>query len=148
MRCPGCGQDDSRVVDSRTTGDTIRRRRKCGGCGERFTTHERLEQRLPWVEKRDGRQELFSREKLLHGIALACRKRPVDQREMEAAADRVEGALENLSVVPVGRIGDEVMTVLRGVDPVAYVRFASVYQQFESVEQFIETIAPLREGDG
>lgn len=143
MRCPGCGQDDSRVVDSRMTSDSIRRRRQCA-CGERFTTHERVEQRLLWVAKRDGRRELFSREKLLHGIALACRKRPVNQRQMEAAAQQVESALEGLPEVPVDRIGNEVMRVLRDTDPVAYVRFASVYQQFESVEQFIETIMPLR----
>lgn len=144
MRCPACQHEDSRVVDSRTAGDAIRRRRQCAACGERFTTHERIERRYPWVIKRDGRRELFSREKLLHGIALACRKRPVDEKQMEDAADRVALALAPLSEVGVDRIGDEVLLVLRDVDPVAYVRFASVYQQFESVEQFIDAIAPLR----
>lgn len=144
MRCPTCQHDDSKVVDSRTAGDAIRRRRQCGQCGTRFTTHERVEQRYPWVVKKDGRHELFSREKLLHGIALACHKRPVDEKQMEAAVDRVAQALSSLSEVSVARIGDEVLTVLRELDPVAYVRFASVYRQFESVEQFIETIAPLR----
>lgn len=145
MRCPDCGHDDSRVVDSRTTGDTIRRRRQCAVCNARFTTHERLEQRLEWVTKRDGRREPWSREKLLRGVALACRKRPVDAAGMEGVARRVESELDGLAEVTASDVGGAVLRVLRDVDPVAYVRFASVYGKFESVEQFVDVIAPLRE---
>ena len=145
MRCPSCHHSESRVVDSRTTSDTIRRRRQCVACSTRFTTHERVEQRLPWVVKKDGRREPFSREKILHGIALACRKRPVDAQGMEEAARTVESVLEGRVDVRSDEVGSVVMELLREVDPVAYVRFASVYQQFESVEQFVDTIVPLRE---
>lgn len=144
MRCPSCQHDDSRVVDSRTTGDSIRRRRQCAACGARFTTHERLEQRLLWVLKKDGQREPWSREKVLHGIALACHKRPVDAMGMEAAADRVEAALDGLTEVDSRRIGREVQEVLRQLDPVAMVRFVSVYQEFESLEQFVDLIRPLQ----
>lgn len=147
MRCPRCQHEDTKVIDSRTSGDSIRRRRECLQCGERFTTHERLEQRVPWIVKKDGRREPFAREKVLHGIALACRKRPIDADAMEELVRRVEAQLENLreSEVPSTRIGELVMNVLRDVDEVAYVRFASVYREFESAEQFVETIRPLRE---
>lgn len=147
MRCPKCQHDDSKVIDSRTSGDVIRRRRECLDCGERFTTHERVEVRLPWVVKKDGRREPFVREKVLHGIALACRKRPIDATAMEEAVRRVETALENLREAEVSSsiVGGLVMQVLRDVDEVAYVRFASVYREFESVGQFVETIRPLRE---
>lgn len=143
MRCPDCGHDDSRVVDSRTTGDSIRRRRQCSACNARFTTHERLEQRVLWVIKRDGRREPWSREKVLHGIALACRKRPVDADAMERVVAEVESALEG-GEVTASDVGQAVLAALRTVDPVAYVRFASVYGKFESVEQFVDAIAPLR----
>jgi transcriptional repressor NrdR len=147
MRCPRCQHEDTKVIDSRTSGDSIRRRRECLQCGERFTTHERLEQRVPWIVKKDGRREPFAREKVLHGIALACRKRPIDADAMEELVRRVETQLENLreSEVPSTKIGELVMNVLRDVDEVAYVRFASVYREFESAEQFVETIRPLRE---
>lgn len=131
-------------MDSRTTGDSIRRRRQCGSCGARFTTHERLERKLLWVVKKDGQREPWSREKVMHGIALACHKRPVARGDMEAAATRVQQALDGLTEVPSTRVGQEVMRVLRDLDPVATVRFASVYQEFESLEQFIDVIAPMR----
>lgn len=147
MRCPECQHDDSRVIDSRTAGDAIRRRRQCSACGERFTTHERVEQRLPLVVKKDGRKEPFSRDKVLHGIALACRKRPVDHDDMDEAVRRVEQIVVALREpeIPSERVGDVVMDVLRDVDAVAYVRFASVYRAFESVEQFAETISSWKE---
>ncbi|MCB9677892.1 MAG: transcriptional repressor NrdR [Alphaproteobacteria bacterium] len=145
MRCPDCAHEESRVVDSRTTGDSIRRRRQCASCGARFTTHERIEQRLPWILKRDGRRELYDREKVLHGITLACRKRPLGPGDIEAAALRVESRLEGTVECSTREVGDAVMAVLREMDPVAYVRFASVYQQFESVQQFVDAIDPLRE---
>jgi transcriptional repressor NrdR len=138
MRCPACQHADSRVVDSRDVGDAIRRRRSCLACGHRFSTLERLEQRLPWVVKKDGRREPFSRDKVLHGIALACRKRPIDADALQAAVSQVEQALVELREpeVPSSKVGEIVMDVLKGLDAVAYVRFASVYRQFESVEQF------------
>lgn len=145
MRCPDCAHEDSRVVDSRTTGDSVRRRRQCAICGARFTTHERLEQRLTWVTKRDGRREPYSREKVLRGVALACRKRPVDAAAIEAVARAVELELEGLGEVTASDVGQAVLDALRALDPVAYVRFASVYGKFESVEQFVDAIAPLRE---
>lgn len=148
MRCPECQHEDTRVVDSRTHGDAIRRRRQCSACNARFTTHERLEQRLPWILKKDGRREPFSRDKVLHGIALACRKRPVDATGMDEAVRRVEQRIIALREpeIPSDRVGQAVMAVLQEVDAVAYVRFASVYQQFESVAQFAEAISPLQEG--
>ena len=145
MRCPECQLDDSKVIDSRPGDDAIRRRRECLGCGARFTTHERIERRLPWVVKRDGRREPFLREKLLHGIALACRKRPVDAAQMEEVVRRVESGLEAVkdSEVPSSAVGQALMEELRRVDEVAYVRFASVYQAFDDAGQFADIIRPL-----
>lgn len=147
MRCPECQHDESRVVDSRTAGDAIRRRRSCQRCGARFNTLEKLEVRLPWVLKQDGRREPFSAEKVLHGISLACRKRPIEREVLEQAVRDVEQRLVALreTEVPSAQVGQIVMEVLRDIDAVAYVRFASVYQAFESVEQFAEAILPLRE---
>ena len=136
------------MIDSRASGDTIRRRREClaEGCGERFTTHERTEARVPWIIKKDGRREPFDRDKVFRGIALACRKRPLDTAAMDDAARRVEMLLETREgEITAAAVGQAVMEVLRDVDEVAYVRFASVYRQFESVDQFVETIRPLQE---
>jgi transcriptional repressor NrdR len=140
-----CSHEESRVVDSRTSAESIRRRRQCAQCGARFTTHERRERRLPWIRKRDGRREPYSREKVLHGLSLAVRKRNIEPGMLDAAVDQIEAALEGPTEIPASAVGEAVMAVLREVDAVAYVRFASVYQQFESVEQFIEAIRPLRE---
>ena len=141
MRCPECDHDETRVVDSRTAGDGIRRRRA------RFTTHERIEHRVPWVLKKSGGREPFSRDKVLHGIALACRKRPVSPEDLERAVRQVEAHLVAFREpeVPTERVGETVMEVLRDLDAVAYVRFASVYRAFESVEQFAEAITTLGE---
>jgi len=148
MRCLECQHDETRVIDSRTAGDAIRRRRQCSRCGHRFTTHERVELRLPWVVKRDGRKVPFDQEKVLHGIALACQKRPIDAADMDKAVKAVEARLvaTREPEVSTSRVGQEVMVVLREIDPVAYVRFASVYRQFDSIEQFVDTIRPLQEG--
>ena len=150
MRCPKCHFPDSKVIDSRTSGDTVRRRREClaEACAERFTTHERVESRIPWIVKKDGRRLPFAREKVLRGIELACRKRPVDAGAMEQAVRRVEEVLESIreQEVPSSIVGEAVMEVLREVDEVAYIRFASVYRNFENVDQFVDTIRPLREG--
>lgn len=147
MRCPSCEDSDTRVVDSRTTGDAVRRRRECQACGERFTTHERPERRVLWVVKKDGRREPFTRQKVLHGLALACRKRPIDDDALDKLVSEVESVLEarRESDLPASLVGEAVMDALRELDEVAYVRFASVYREFESVEQFIEAIHPLRE---
>lgn len=138
MRCPACQHEDSRVIDSRDVGDNIRRRRSCQACGYRFSTLERIEQRLPMIVKKDGRREPFLREKVLHGIELACRKRPIDAPALQDAVIQVEQRLIDMreSEVAAARVGEVVMAVLRKVDAVAFVRFASVYREFESVEQF------------
>lgn len=146
MQCPSCQHPDSRVVDSRESGDAIRRRRSCLSCGHRFTTLERTELRLPWVVKKDGRREPFSRDKVLHGLALACRKRPIDADRLLSAVQEIEQRLAEGREADVSsaQVGEAVMDVLQRMDAVAYVRFASVYREFESVEQFIEAILPLR----
>ncbi len=149
MRCPKCHFPDSKVIDSRTSGDSIRRRREClaEGCAERFTTHERLEARIPWIVKKDGRREPFARDKVYRGISLAGRKRPIEPATIDEAVRKVEAFLEGLreTEVPSAVVGQAVMDVLKDIDQVAYIRFASVYQEFESVEKFVETIRPLRE---
>lgn len=148
MRCPECQQPDSRVVDSRTAGDHVRRRRECQACSHRFTTYERWERPRLWVLKKSGLKEPYSHEKVLQGIALACRKRPVNAEQMDEAAAAVRTRLElgRESEVDSAAVGEAVMDVLRRVDDVAYVRFASVYRAFESVEEFVEVIRPLTEG--
>lgn len=145
MRCPECGAAETKVIDSRVSGDAVRRRRVCEACSARFTTHERIEQRQLWVLKSSGQKEPFQREKVLHGIHLACRKRPC-AGEVESLVNRVIARLEDRreAAIPSQAVGEAVMQVLREVDEVAYVRFASVYQAFESVDQFIEAVLPLR----
>lgn len=146
MRCPECAQE-TRVIDSRDTADGVRRRRECQSCGDRFTTLERIERRKLWVTKRSGRKEPFSREKIQAGIALACRKRPFSPEEIDNLVDKVIARLEDRreAAVPAATVGETVMAVLREVDEVAYVRFASVYRAFESVDQFVDAIAGLEE---
>ena len=150
MRCPDCQHEDSRVIDSRATADHVRRRRECQACGHRFTTYERWERPRLWILKKGGLKEPYSHEKVLQGIALACRKRPVSAAQMDEAAARVRTILEARRghEVPSAEVGDAVMAVLADVDDVAYVRFASVYQAFESVDEFVEVIQPLTERDG
>lgn len=148
MRCPDCQHDESRVVDSRAVADAIRRRRACERCGARFTTHERVEPKLAWVEKKDGTREPFDRDKVIRGIRLACRKRPIDAHAIEVAARQVEARLEaaaQAGVVPTMLVGRHVMEVLKSVDTVAYVRFASVYREFESARQFADFLVSLSE---
>lgn len=145
MICPICQHHQSRVVDSRVTGDSIRRRRECEQCGRRFTTHERVEWRMPQVVKKSGAREAFDRAKLLGGFHLACRKRPVSPDAIEAAVDSIEarvrgsGERELRSV----RIGEMVLAHLLTMDRVAYLRFASVYQEFATPEEFLELLNPL-----
>ena len=143
MRCPFCGHRDSRVIDSWSSEASIRRRRECEGCARRFTTQERAELRLPMVVKKDGRREPFNREKLRTGLSLACRKRPLTAERIDQAVDGVErAALElgerEIQSVEIGRL---VLELLWDLDPVAYLRFASVYQELESPEALLDLVA-------
>ncbi len=142
MRCPSCQAPETRVTDSRDTGQEIRRRRECLKCGVRFTTYERIQHAALVVAKRDGRREEFDREKLLRSIRLACVKRPLPTGAIEKLADESESDLGRLgrAEVPATVIGDTVLARLRAMDPVAYVRYASVYRDFDSLEGFIEEI--------
>jgi transcriptional repressor NrdR len=147
MRCLKCQSVEDKVIDSRMSkdGDLIRRRRECLRCGHRFTTYEQLEQTELRVIKRDGTRESFSRAKLLSGLVKACEKRPVSIDSLEAAADSVMQELigTGMKEIPTRIIGPIVMRELQGIDPVAYVRYASVYRQFEAVGEFIDEIQSL-----
>jgi len=148
MRCPYCGHLEDRVVDSREQidGAQVRRRRECARCARRFTTYERLDEVPTLVIKRDGRREPFDRGKVLAGLLRACEKRPVTLRQLEDAADAVEAAINNKDEREIRseEIGQILMRSLRGLDQVAYVRFASVYRRFEDVEQFLVELGRLR----
>jgi transcriptional repressor NrdR len=147
MRCPYCGSEEDHVVDSRPTqeGKAIRRRRECLRCGRRFTTFERYEERPLMVIKKDGRREPFSRDKILQGMVIACRKRPVSMETLEKAVEEIEHEIQNrmeseISSVEIGRM---VMQKLLEIDPVAYVRFASVYEEFQDPQQFNRVVQML-----
>jgi len=148
MRCPFCGNTEDRVVDSRESreGDVIRRRRECVRCDRRFTSYEKIES-LPFqVVKRDQRREPYDREKLMRGLQVACRKRPVSQGELDRIADAIEAALHDSGEREISsqRMGTMVMERLRDLDAVAYVRFASVYRRFEDVEAFVKELHQLK----
>jgi transcriptional repressor NrdR len=153
MRCPRCGDRESRVVDSRDLEDqaTVRRRRECAACGARFTTYERIEAARLIVTKRDGSREEFDRDKVLAGLRKALTRRPVPEDAAERAADEIEAALRSAGVseVPSSRIGELSMERLRGIDQIAYIRFASVYQSFEDLEALkreVDTLYAQRDG--
>ena len=148
MRCPFCGTTEDRVVDSRESreADVIRRRRECTKCERRFTSYERIEQVPFQVVKRDERREPYDRVKLMRGLQVACRKRPVPQEKLERLADFIEQAMQDgaereISSKAIGRM---VIERLRELDPVAYVRFASVYRRFEDVDAFVKELHQLR----
>ncbi len=147
MRCPFCGHEDSKVIDSRPTdeGVAIRRRRECIKCAQRFTTYEKVESLPIIVIKKDKNRELFSREKLLAGLTRACEKRPVETSTLDRLVDKIESDLQNTLKREVSskEIGEKVMEGLREIDEVAYVRFASVYRQFKDVTTFINEINKL-----
>lgn len=147
MRCPACGELNSHVVDSRTAqqGRAIRRRRECLACGKRFTTYEILEEEELMVVKSDGRREVFDRSKLLHGLQLACTKRPVSMDQLHELVDRVVYFVSSLNLreVPSKQIGEFVIQELRTLDDVAYVRFASVYREFKDRNEFMEELQHL-----
>jgi transcriptional repressor NrdR len=149
MRCPFCGAQDTKVIDSRLAGDgdQIRRRRECLSCAERFTTYETAELSLPRVIKRDGRREPFSYDKLRKGMLHAFEKRPIETDHIEAIVNRIKRRMlaAGEREVPSAQIGGWIMEELRGVDQVAYVRFASVYRSFEDVQAFREIIEGLEQ---
>ena len=147
MRCPFCGFEDSKVIDSRPTdeGVAIRRRRECIECTKRFTTYEKVESLPIIVIKKDKTRELFNREKLLAGLTRACEKRPVEARILDNLVDKIESDLQNTlkREISTKEIGEKVMEGLRDIDEVAYVRFASVYRQFKDVNTFIAEVNKL-----
>jgi transcriptional repressor NrdR len=147
MKCPFCSFQDSKVVDSRPDkgGAAIRRRRECESCGKRFTTHERVEQILPLILKKDGRREPFDRMKVIAGIQKACEKRPVSVETIERFVDKLETRLQegNEREISSTVIGEWVMSELHDIDEVAYVRFASVYRSFKDISEFMVELQDL-----
>ncbi len=147
MRCPHCGTRDSRVIDSRDLDEsaTVRRRRECPACATRFTTYERIEAARLVVVKRDGTRQEFDRDKLASGLAKALTRRPVPDDAAERAADEIEGELRSsgVSEVPSSRVGALAMEKLRALDHIAYIRFASVYQSFEDLEDLKREVDSL-----
>lgn len=147
MKCPFCGIEESKVIDSRPTdeGERIRRRRECTSCGKRFTTYEIIENVPVIVVKKDKSRETFDRNKLYNGILRACEKRPVSIDTIDRMVDDIEAALQNSldREVTSVHIGEMVMDKLKGVDEVAYVRFASVYRQFKDINTFMDELAKL-----
>jgi transcriptional repressor NrdR len=147
MRCPFCGHDETKVVDSRTSEaqDAIRRRRECLSCSERFTTYERREEMPLMVVKKDGTTEPFDRGKLLRGLLVATAKRDVPLERLEALIDDIESQLHNefRYEVESQQLGDLVLRRLRDMDKVAYVRFASVYRQFQDLDEFTSELKDL-----
>ena len=147
MKCPFCGQPESKVIDSRPTDEDtrIRRRRECLECARRFTTYEIVESLPIVVVKKDSSRELFDREKLFNGMLRACQKRPVSLQELERAVDEIEAQLQNSleREIPASRIGEYAMEKLRAIDEIAYIRFASVYRQFKDISSFQDEISKL-----
>ena len=147
MKCPACGFAESKVLDSRPTdeGEAIRRRRECLSCQKRFTTYERLEVMPIIVVKKDKSREAFDRSKILNGMIRACEKRPVSIAVIERAVLDIEATLNNSLQTEVSstRIGELVMEALKGIDDVAYVRFASVYRQFKDINTFMDELKIL-----
>lgn len=148
MRCPVCEEADTKVVDSRSSddGDSIRRRRECLRCGHRFTTYERLGERPVIVIKSDDSAEAFDQEKLMRGVLIACAKRPVTPDQIESLVASIEAELRALpkGEVRSADLGDMVLARLASLDDVAYIRFASVYKDFQNVEEFSAALKDLR----
>jgi transcriptional repressor NrdR len=147
VHCPFCGADDTKVIDSRLVaeGDSVRRRRECQTCGERFTTFETAELVMPRIVKRDGTREPFDEGKLRRGLTRALEKRPVSIEQIESAINRIMHNLRSTGEreLPSLKVGELVMQELRGIDGVAYVRFASVYRDFQDVSEFEKEIKSL-----
>ena len=145
MICPYCKTDNYKVVDSRVSGTSIRRRRECLACGRRFTTREYIELQPLTVIKRNGSKEPFQREKLMKGLMDSCKKRPVSREDLENLATNVENSLpvNDSFEVTYDQIGNMTMQELKKLDPVAYVRFASIYREFKEVGEFVDQIKNL-----
>ena len=144
MKCPFCGHEDDKVVDSRASkdGDAIRRRRQCLACDKRFTTYERVEEIETFVIKKDGSREIYDRSKLRGGILKALQKRPVSVTAVEGFLDSLESSFQesNVREIPAAELGEAVIAWLKSVDDVAYVRFASVYREFRDVQEFMREL--------
>ena len=152
MRCPFCGHVEDKVVDSREAkvGDTIRRRRQCAKCQRRFTTYERIDEIPYMVVKKDGRREKFDRQKILAGLLKACEKRPVPMGKLEALVNEIEAHVAESPdrERPATELGELVMSRLKKLDKVAYVRFASVYLDFKDVREFMDELKDLLKAKG
>lgn len=144
MKCPHCGHRDSRVIDTRTAGDGIRRRRECKACKKRFTTYEQVAASL-LIIKRDGRRDPYDRQKLLHGILIACAKRPIPHTAIESMVNAIEEELASLGRAEIKSevVGSLVLQHLRELDPMAYIRFAMVYLKLSDLEALQEHIGRL-----
>jgi transcriptional repressor NrdR len=147
MKCPACGEPESKVIDSRSLGDEIRRRRECIVCQSRFTTYERLQNRSLFVIKKDGRREEFDREKLFSGIRKACEKRPMPTGTIEKLVETIEAELYSLgrTEIPSSLIGKSAITKLSELDHIAYIRFASVYYEFSDITTLKQAVDTLIE---
>ncbi|MDR2000777.1 MAG: transcriptional regulator NrdR [Zoogloeaceae bacterium] len=148
MKCPYCADPNTQVVDTRENeeGDTVRRRRRCLACDKRFTTYERVELQLPLVVKKNGSRVEYDRDKIMASMALALRKRPVTTESVDAAIDRIEERLVTLGEREIAsdRIGELVMRELKKLDKIAYIRFASVYRNFEDLDEFSDAIREVK----
>ena len=147
MKCPFCKHPHDKVVDSRNSGDAIRRRRECANCAKRFTTYEYVQYASVIVVKRDGSREPFNREKLIRGLLNACVKRPVTLVEIEKAVSEIEEELSSQGDAEVksDEIGSKILKKLKDIDQVAYIRFASVYQEFSNSEEFINVVREINQ---
>jgi transcriptional repressor NrdR len=149
MKCPFCGNLEDKVIDSRTSreGNAIRRRRECLNCAKRFTSYERVEDIIPMVIKKDGRREPYERSKVVTGLKKACEKRPIGMETLENITDSIEKKLIGLNVkeIPSTWVGEEVMSSLKELDKVAYVRFASVYRSFKDINELMNEVKTLFE---
>jgi len=147
MNCPSCHEDNDRVINSRASHDgfSIRRRRECSNCGLRYTTYERVEETAVKIVKKDGTRQAFDRTKIKRGLELACWKRPVSEAQLESIVTDIQNELESHSdpEIESREVGELVMSRLRAVDQVAYVRLASVYRQFEDVYDFVHELKPM-----
>jgi len=152
VKCPFCGYKENKVVDSRLRreGDVIRRRRECLQCERRFTTHERVEEILPMVIKKDNRREPFDRKKIRDGIVKACQKRGVSMDTIETMVDQIERKFQERmeKEIASGEIGEEIMSLLHQTDDVAYVRFASVYRSFKDIQDFMDELKEIVQARG
>lgn len=147
MKCPFCGYDESKVIDSRSTEDNmaIRRRRECLGCSKRYTTYEKVEDIPILVVKKDSSREFFDKSKIVNGLIKSCEKRPVSRKQIEDIASEVEKNISNqmLTEIKSNAIGEMVMDKLKDIDEISYVRFASVYRQFKDINTFMKELSNL-----